>query len=97
MTEKQKEAVTVKSMASRYAAINAVYDQLPERFKLLDLLRLAKIKDGPQSRAVVASVLRRDFRCLDVATGANRVWKKPFAGHCTSHAATLPQLDDVSP
>lgn len=77
MSELQKEATAAKSMASKYIAISAVIHLMPDRFKLLDLLKAAGIKDGMQVRGAVGSVLFRDFGCVNVGTGVNRVWKKP--------------------
>lgn len=77
MSDIQKEACTVASLGSRYSAIAAVFDQLPDRFRLLDLFTLAGIKDGPRSRAAAACILYRDFKCVNVGQGCGRVWKKP--------------------
>ena len=76
MSDLQKEAAGSKSMASKYTSIASVFDQMPSRFKLLDLLKAAGIKDGMQVRGAVGTVLCRDFKCTNVGTGVNRVWKK---------------------
>ena len=77
MSAKQKEATAAKCLSTRYEAIAAVFDQLPERFKLLSLFELAGIKDHPRTRAAVGLILNRDFKCINVGKGYERVWKKP--------------------
>ena len=77
MSSKQKEAVTCKILSSNYTKIAAVFAELPERFKLTELLRIAGISDGPAIRSAIGVVLSRDFHCINVANGANRFWKKP--------------------
>ena len=77
MSELQKENSAAGAMAYRYNRIAPVFGTLPDRFKMLDLIRAAGIKDCAQVRAAVGSILFRDFKCIQVGTGANRVWRKP--------------------
>lgn len=77
-SDKQKEAAAAKAMASAYSAIKAVFDQISNEFKLLDLMKAAGIKDGPQARMKTAAALWRDFKCTQVgAHHYNRRWRKP--------------------
>jgi hypothetical protein len=77
MNEFQKEACTSDLLFKRYHAIATIFDQLPARFRLLDMMKLAGLKDGPQQRRAVSAVLYRDFRCVNVGSGTKRFWKKP--------------------
>lgn len=79
MSDKQKEASAAGALASQYKKIAAVFEAMPDRFKLTDLLRAAEIKDGMMVRSAVAAVLSRDFRCVNVGVGAARAWRKPGA------------------
>ena len=76
MSDLQKEVCASSAMGRVYVAISKVFDQMPVRFKLLDLISAAGLKDGPQVRGAVGSVLFRDFRCVSVGSGMNRCWKK---------------------
>lgn len=77
MSDKQKEAAGAGVMGSRFEKIAAVFDTMPERFKMFDLMRKAGIKDSPQVRSVMGSILARDFKCINVCTSSGRFWKKP--------------------
>ena len=77
MNEQQKETATAGVMAYRYTRIAAVFDTMPDRFKMLDLMDAAGIKDAMQVRAAVSTILFRDFKCIQVGTSANRVWRTP--------------------
>ena len=77
MSELQKENAAAAVMGSRYLLVEKVFGEMPNRFKLLDLLEKAGIKDGPNSRMAVGAILQRDFKCTNVGMGVNRVWKKP--------------------
>lgn len=77
MSDKQKEAAASKTLATRYSAISAIFDKLPARFKMDDAIRLAKLKKGNATNVSVVAVLSRDFKCISVGRGFDRVWKKP--------------------
>ena len=76
-SELQKETAGAYVLSKKYLAILKIFDKLPPRFKMLDAMREAGLKDGPQVRNAVAHVLRCDFKCLDVGEGPKRCWKKP--------------------
>lgn len=77
MSDLQKEACTGSAMGRSYRAIELVFNDMPARFKLLDLMKAAKIKDSSMVRAAVSSVLWRDFKCTCVGPSNKREWKKP--------------------
>ena len=78
MSDLQKEAAGMSAMSLNYQKISVIFDSMPDRFKLLDLMKRAGIKDCMQARGAVSSVLYRDFKCLNVGNpGGSKIWKKP--------------------
>ena len=77
MSDLQKEACSSSVLGKLYARISAVYDQLPQRFKANELEKLAGLSCSPYQRSGVATILARDFKCMQVGQGPGKVWKKP--------------------
>ena len=77
MSGLQKEAAACKALGRRYQKIAAVFETMPDRFKLADLLKASGLGDGYMARSAITVILYRDFKCIDVGPRTNRVWKKP--------------------
>ncbi len=73
MSDKQKAAMRAFTCGRVYAAIQAIYADLPSRFTTLEVERKAKLK-GMGSMLSAIGVLERTFHCTRNAQG---VWRKP--------------------
>ena len=72
MSECQKDAVRISINGRAYALIAPIFDQLPDRFTLHDVMKAGHIPNFLSG--AVTSVLERTFKCNQVAGRAT--WKK---------------------
>ena len=79
MSALQKEAAGINALARRYKKIAMVFEDMPNRFRLQELLNAAGLTMGMHNRSAASVVLERDFRCISVGSNGDKVWKKPGA------------------
>lgn len=79
MSVLQKAAAMEVSHARVYKKLCEVFAELPNVFFGGDLEKITGFPPSPDHRMLVASVLRKDFRCEQVSRGSNRwAWRKPL-------------------
>ena len=74
MSDIQKEAAKGYLISSIYPELSKFFNELPDRFDFMDVMKRLGLKNAVGQRIKLAHVLRSGFKC---ETTANGTWKKP--------------------